>query len=144
MRPTVHAPDTATTTNPDVAPTATDGAPGPESVRSGRHGVLVVAPMGQLDRAGVERLRREVLEAGGPVAVDLDECILVDPGAVTNLDLGDTDHPDLCFVSRRVTCRLLLARFGMSARFAVFNQLEDALQAKVLADAGYGPGWRVD
>lgn len=114
----------------------------PEMRRIGE--VLVIRPLGSLDRDAVARLRRTASEADGPVIIDLDDCVLVAPVALVELDEQDDDAEptELCFVSRRTTCRLLLLRSGLLDRFDVFRQLEDALQARVLALAGYGRGWR--
>ncbi len=108
-----------------------------------RRGVLVLRPTGRLDRSTAERLRRDAASATGPVVVDLDDCVLVDPTAIDAIDVdGDGDGDlEVCIVCRRLSCRRLLARVGVTDRFAVFQRLEDALQARVLANAGYGPGW---
>lgn len=104
--------------------------------------VVILRPLGQLDRTGVERLQDAArAHAGCPVVVDLRDCVVTDPGALGDIADGD-DRIELCFVSHRLTCRTLLARTGITSRFAVFQQLEDALQARTLATAGYGPGWQ--
>lgn len=107
------------------------------------HGdVVVLQPAGQLDRAGVEAVREVALDvADRGVIIDLTDCVVTDPKALA--DIAHEDRPvDLCFVSRRPTSRLLLARAGVTSRFAVFRQLEDALQARTFAEAGFGRGWR--
>lgn len=101
--------------------------------------VLVIRPLGGLDRAAIARTRRAVAESELPVIVDLDECVLVDPGPLTNIEAGDRET---CIVSSRLTCRRLLARTGITAHFAVFQRREDAMQARLLAAEGYGSGWR--
>lgn len=107
-----------------------------------RGDVVVLAPSGPLDRAAVERIRQVALAlAARPVVIDLSDCVLTDPNALADLHDDDAGPVEVCFLSRRPTCRLLLARTGITSRFAVFGQLEDALQARALAASGYGPGW---
>ncbi|MCD9625231.1 hypothetical protein [Rhabdothermincola salaria] len=79
-----------------------------------------------------------------PILIDLNSCVLTDPHALADLANDRDDRVDSCFVSRRTTCRLLLDRAGIMLRFAVFHQLEDALQARTFANDGYGLGWRRD
>jgi anti-anti-sigma regulatory factor len=108
-----------------------------------RGDVVVLRPLGQLDRRGVEDVRDAALaSARSPVVIDLSDCILTDPNALADLADDGVGSIELCFVSRRATCRLLLARTGITSRFAVFQQLEDALQARTFAASGYGHGWR--
>lgn len=105
--------------------------------------VAVLTPLGQLDRAGIERVRQAALDlADRPVIIDLSDCVLTDPNALIGLTGEGADRVDLCFVSHRSTCRLLLARSGITARFAVFQRVEDALQARTFGTAGDGHGWR--
>ena len=106
------------------------------------HGVVVLRPVGALDRRLAERLRRAVLDARRPVIVDLDACdveatvlerIAVDPKLFS--------VPELCLVARSPGCRDLLARAGLDHRFALFATIDDALQARAFAREGYGAGW---
>lgn len=108
------------------------------------HGdVVVLQPVGQLDRAGVETVREAALDLmDRGVVIDLTDCVVTDPKALADIADEDRGPVDLCFVSRRPTSRLLLARAGVTSRFAVFRQLEDALQARSFAEAGFGRGWR--
>lgn len=104
--------------------------------------VLIVRPIGRLDRSVVAQLRDEVRHVDVPVVVVLDECIVVEPGALLELDPTSGGSPsELCLVSGRFTCRLLLGRAGVSARFAVFEHLDDAVRARRSALAGAGAGW---
>ena len=106
--------------------------------------VLVLRPTGRLDRHGVQRLREHVRAADEPIVIHLDDCVVVAPSAFDHLaspDHDDRSRVEVCIVCRRLTCRRLLARVGVLDRFPVFQQLEDALQALVLARAGYGDGW---
>lgn len=106
------------------------------------HGVVVLRPVGSLDRRLTERLRRAVLDARRPVIVDLDMCdvesrvleqIAVDPKLFS--------VPELCIVARSPRCRDLLAHVGLDHRFALFTTVDDALQARVFAREGFGAGW---
>lgn len=104
--------------------------------------IVVLEPLGQLDRAGVEGVRRAAAEmAPRPVVIDLRDCVLTDPNALAGIVDEEDDPTELCFVSHRPTCRLLLARTGITSRFAVFDRLEDALQARTDAQDGDGRGW---
>lgn len=107
-----------------------------------RHGdVLVVSPQGRLDRGWLAAARQVLPPAGAPVAVDLDECIVVDPDLLLALHGCVHVAPgDLCIVSARFTCRLLLARSGVSAQIPVFDRLEDAFRARGRPTDG-GPAW---
>lgn len=108
-----------------------------------RGDVVVLEARGQLDRAGVEDVRRAALAlTGRAVVIDLSDCVLTHPRALMGLADDGGDPVELCFVSRRSTCRLLLARSGITSQFAVFNHVKDALQARRFATAGYGQGWR--
>lgn len=92
--------------------------------------VLVVRPLGGLDRAAVDGLRC-IIQLATAVILDLDQCVLIDPMALSEMDTGDDVHPvHVCIVSRRLTCRRLLVRLGIADRFAVFERLEDALCAR--------------
>lgn len=103
--------------------------------------VLVIRPLGGLDRVAIARTRQAVAESATAVIVDLDDCVLLDPGPLTNVEA--TGERETCIVSSRLSCRRLLARTGITAHFAVFQRREDAMQARILAAEGYGPGWAV-
>lgn len=83
--------------------------------------------------------------AAGPVIVDLSGLAVTDPPAVRRLAIdvaGAASAVDgWCFTTGRMTSRLLLLRAGVGSIAAVFLTVQDALQARVLRDAGYGPGW---
>ncbi len=104
--------------------------------------IVVLRPAGKLGRNDVEQLRDVIHGIDGPVVVVLDDCVLVAPTAFDRHDRDDGHAVEMCIVCRRLTCRHLLARVGVADRFPVFQHLEDALQARVLARAGYGDGWR--
>jgi hypothetical protein len=106
------------------------------------HGVVVLRPVGTLDRRLTERLRRAVLDARRPVIVDLDSCdveeavlerIAVDPKLFS--------VPELCFVVRSPARRELVACADLDHRFAVFTSVDDALQTRAFARDGFGAGW---
>jgi hypothetical protein len=108
-----------------------------------RRDVLVVRPLGQLDARMIEKLAQVVARSITAVIVDLAECVLSDPEALKSLDEAAPDDTELCIVSGRLSCRVLLARSGAAGRFPVFQREEDALQARMLAADGYGRGWSV-
>ena len=142
MSPTVPCEESPPATHPPG--TAPSGGRRDRAIRSQeRDGVVVLRPAGQLDRAGVAEVHQAASDlADRPVIIDLTDCILTEPNALGDLADDDGDQLDVCFVSHRSTCRILLARTGVTSRFAVFHHVEDALQARALARAGYGPGWR--
>lgn len=143
MSATVPRQNQPASTDPPHRPPGLEGRGGHGVPSHERGHVAVLTPLGQLDRAGIGRVRQAALDVvGRPVIIDLSDCVLTDPNALASLTGEGGERVDLCFVSRRPTCRLLLARTGITARFAVFHQLEDALQARTFANAGYGQGWR--
>lgn len=104
--------------------------------------VVVVSPQGRLDPAWLTAASRNLPPAGAPVAVDLDDCIVVDPEVLLRFHrCVEAEPEDVCFVSARLTCRLLLARAGVTVRFPVFDRIEAALQARASAAAVGGTGW---
>ena len=106
------------------------------------HGVVVLRPVGALDRRLTERLRRAVLDASRPVVVDLDSCD-VEPAVLDRIAVDPKlfSVPELCLVARSPGRRDLLACAGLDRRFALFATIDDALQARAFAREGYGPGW---
>lgn len=106
-------------------------------------GVSVIRPQGALDQTVAEQVRAALRDAAGPVAIDLDECTLIDPDSLERM-VVDADGPpeaEVSIVCRRLTCRQLLGRAGIADRVAVFVRLGDALQARVFEADGYGDGW---
>lgn len=83
-----------------------------------------------------------------------------DPGAPTVLDLADLTLggndvaasigrlldacDDVCIVVRRTSAALVLQRLGVDQRCSVFRSVGDALQARRLAEDGFGHGWAPD
>lgn len=118
----------------------------PEVHRTWRQGVLVLRPQGPVDSSVIERVRTLVRDASTPVVIDLDESILVDRAALDEVVRRRSFVPspsfDMCLVSKRLSCRRLLGHVGLSATIAVFQSIEDAIQARLHEAAGYGSGWR--
>lgn len=112
---------------------------------SGRGDVLVITPGAMLDVRSIEQLDDFLLGAAPdmPVVIDLAGTTLTSRGA---LDLLDPDRwnrtsEHACLACSRVTGRELITRAAVDHRLAVFHRVEDAIQARVLAHAGYGTGW---
>jgi hypothetical protein len=136
---------TATVRTPDHdqrGPRESSHAAQPRIAFRREHGILVLRPVGTLDRRLTERLRRAVLDASRPVAVDLDTCD-VEPAALDRIAVDPKlfSVPELCLVARSPGRRDQLGRAGLDRRFALFATVDDALQARAFARAGYGPGW---
>ena len=126
----------ATTRGPERPVAVHPVGVGPEGV------VGVVAPHGVFDGRELRRLDRAMQQgAAASVVIDLTECTLADPTAVSELQSirWDLAAGQVCLVCRRLSGRRLLGRFGV--RLAVFGTVEDAVQALLLLDAGYGRGW---
>ena len=106
------------------------------------HGVVVLRPVGALDRRLSERLRRAVLDARRPVIVDLDACE-VEPAILEGIAVDPKLYsvPELCIVAWSPAQREQLGNAGVAHRFAVFASVDDALQARAFARNGYGAGW---
>jgi hypothetical protein len=106
--------------------------------------VLVLKPQGRLGQEMIGQLDQALEAVDAPVVIDLDDCILSDHRGVGPdvVERWSAMAPELAFSCRRLSARRLLARGGLAERFAVFQRIEDALQAKTLYDCGYGDGWR--
>lgn len=89
---------------------------------------------------------RTALAGATGVIIDLDDVTLLDPDAIEVLvrDIA-TVVPDaaVCFSASRLSARLVLGRWGVAHAYAVFGSVADALQTRLLADDGYGPGWTI-
>lgn len=112
-----------------------------------RRDVTIVAIDGGLDDelAGslVDPLR-EVLADAGAVVVDLDRVTLLDRSALEQVCAVVEELPDCtprCLVAGRLSGRMVLDRWDVPARFAVFGSVADALQAREFVSSGYGDGW---
>ena len=112
--------------------------------RSREH--VIVALDGGLDDALAATLAPavgEVARAAAAVVIDLDDVALLDRDALESVlaALGDADETPRCLVAGRISGRMVLDRWGIMARFAVFGSVADALQARAFAASGYGSGW---
>lgn len=109
------------------------------------HGVTVLKPLGSLDADLADELHAAARAVTGPVVIDLDECVLIDPGSLERLaaDPALPNRPELAVACRRLSCRQLLTRAGIGEHVAIFDRLEDALQAREFARSGYGTGWEI-
>lgn len=104
--------------------------------------LVVLRPVGVLDAQNLARLDEDVAEAGAaPVVIDLGQCTLSVPGILALLEprRWGREASEVCLVSRRLTSRRLLAKTNVT--LAVFGDVRDATQARVLGAAGYGAGW---
>ncbi len=103
--------------------------------------VVVIEPVDVPDRHSVEALDRLLSEVEAPAVIDLRHCTPVAAKLLSWLDprcWGRAPGSVSIVTGRgdRAT-RELAARRG----FAVFGQPADAIQARLLADTGYGTGW---
>ena len=110
-----------------------------------RDDVLVVSPGPVLDDANIARLD-DVLDTAPsvPVVIDLTQTMITNRLMLDRLDPGRWNRTpeQACVACSRVTGRELITRAAVGRRLAVFHRVEDAIQARVLAAAGYGHGWR--
>jgi hypothetical protein len=58
------------------------------------------------------------------------------------VDAAGEDPDRVCIVCERLSTQVLLRRYGATEQAAVFGTVEDALQAALLQEEGYGDGWR--
>lgn len=92
-------------------------------------GVVVLRPVGGLDRQLADEIRRCALEANAPVVVDLSDCILIDPASVDRLTLGGAwQRPPMSVVCHRASGRELLVRAGVHRRLPIFAGVEEAVE----------------
>ena len=105
-----------------------------------RDGVVVLRPIGALDRTLVDELRQLALEAHAPVVVELSECVLVDPAALQRIAQGwELYRPLMCIVCHRASGRQLLERAGVTEHAAVFERVGQALEARTGRPDGWAP-----
>lgn len=125
---------------------AVDGsAPGADRLATSGVGVelAVVTPAGVLDERALGALDEVVtLTPTTAVVVDLTDCVLTSPATAASLDVRRWGRQpgDVCIVCRRLTARRLLFHLGVA--LPVFSSVQDASQALVLGEAGYGRGWQ--
>ena len=117
-------------------------------VRSHVHkGVAVVALDGGLDEE-LARLVAPVLPSAttgsAAVVLDVDQVTLLDRSAFEML-ARSLDHAagerERCVVTSRLSGRMVLERWEVADRYAIFGSVADALQAREFAHNGYGAGW---
>lgn len=112
-----------------------------------RRDVVIVQIDGGLDDLLAAHLAPAIESAvDGAVAVvlDLDQVTLLDRTGLETvchaLD-GIDDVTDRCIVAGRLSGRLVLERWDVPERYAVFTSVPDALQARAFVESGYGNGW---
>jgi hypothetical protein len=108
---------------------------------------IVVEVSGLADATVTAQLAAELvgLEPDVRVVVDLSDAVLVGPAALCDLldeVVAAGEDPDrVCVVCERLSTQVLLRRYGATEQAAVFSTVNDALQALVLKNEGYGSGW---
>ena len=106
----------------------------PRITQTRMDGATILRPIGALDGNLVEDIREVALEAHGPVVVDLEEAVLVDPTPLRRIVLGwQLYRPPMCIVCHRPAALELLHRADIGQHVAVFESVEAAL---------IGGGWR--
>lgn len=112
-----------------------------------RRNVVIVSLDGGLESGLAERvtpeLRRVVADAEA-VILDIDRVTLLDRGSLdTVLDAVDAapDEAPRCLIAGRLSGRMVLDRWMVAERYAIFSTVPDALQARAFAASGYGTGW---
>lgn len=103
--------------------------------------VVIVEPVGGLDRASVEALDRLLSEVTTPTVIDLRRCAPTDAAALEWLDLQrwHRSADTVCIVTDRGDGDT--HEMADEHHLAVFGQPADAIQALLLAETGYGDGW---
>lgn len=110
-------------------------------------GVTVVTLDGGLDPdfvAAIAPTLARVLAGAEAVVVDL-EVTLLDPEGFEALERTvhrATGGAERCVVASRLSGRMVLERWGVAERCAVFTSVADALQSLAFQANGYGDGWR--
>lgn len=118
-----------------------------------RRDVLVLAVDGGLDDDLASMLAPAIERAvdGAAAAVlDLDQVTLLDRSGLEAIcdafdGGGDGGDPTTrCLVAGRLSGRLVLDRWEIPERYAVFTSVPDALQARAFIESGYGNGWMLE
>lgn len=113
-----------------------------------RRDVLIVTLDGGLDEGLARDLAPTIPEAlagAQAVVLDVDQVALLDqPGFDTLVATVSEATPggDCCIVASRLSTRMVLERWGVTERHALFTSVADALQARAFAANGYGDGWQ--
>ncbi len=134
------APVSSTTPEPGRSATVTSTVWAGGSIR-----VMVLTAAGALDTDTALALGAKMpADVSAAVVVDINDCVITSRDAVDDLDAAIWKRTPgrVCVVCRRRSGRHLVA-VRPPGRIAVFQRIEDAVQALVLHDAGYGPGWLV-
>mgnify|MGYP005825328107 CR=1 FL=1 len=102
--------------------------------------VLVVEPRGDLDSDTLGALDRVLTQVDAPAVLDLRHCDRAAAAALSDHDPSgwgrSTDS--VCVVIGRESRPSIAAR---EPRLSVFGQPADAIQARILAQSGFGAGW---
>lgn len=88
----------------------------------------------------------DIVAGASAVVLDLDRVTLLDRKAVDAVCavLDRLPGDSRCIVAGRLSSRLVLDRWGVPVRYAVFTSVADALQAREFVASGYGTGWALD
>lgn len=114
---------------------------------SERRDVVIASIDGALEltlaRRVTPELHRVVADADA-IILDIDHATLLDRAALDlmldTLDSAPASAPR-CVIAGRLSGRMVLDRWSVSGRYAVFSSVADALQARTFAASGYGNGW---
>lgn len=117
------------------------------SLRADECGATVVEVSGLAGGAWADALALELLALGpdARLVIDVRVATLLNPvGLCEVLDeliaAGDDPHR-ICLVCDRLSALVLLRRYGATEQVAIFANPNDALQAALLEQDGYGDGW---
>ena len=106
--------------------------------------IAVLSVIGLLERSALLALDARLrCEDVGPTIIDLGDCTITDRTVLEGLDheRWNLSEDTICVACRRLSGRRLLASAHVTERLTVFGQVEDAIQARVLEQAGFGSGW---
>lgn len=112
-----------------------------------RRGVTILALDGALDDRLAESVDAPIhraVEASEAVLLELDRVTLLDRTAIDRVLAALDSAPEgapRSVVAGRLSGRLVLERWDVAGRFAIFTSVPDALQALAFAESGYGDGW---
>ena len=113
-----------------------------------RRDVTIVTLDGGLDEVFATEIAPTIpgaLAGAEAVVLDVDQVTLLDQAGFDILAEAfgaATAGLDCCIVASRLSGRMVLERWGVTAHHAVFTSVADALQARTFADNGYGEGWQ--
>lgn len=111
-------------------------------------GVTIVSLDGGLDadfaRHVAPTIASQITRAPA-VVLDLDQVTLLEEAGFETLAealVRAAADAERCVVASRLSGRMVLERWGVARRWAVFTSVADALQARAFAANGYGEGWQ--